>query len=363
MKNTLINVLYLDDELHNLQSFRATFRKQYNIFTTDSVEEAEVILNDNNIHIVLADQRMPMMTGVQFFEKIRTKHANPIRILITGHTDISAAIDAINKGEVFRFIDKPWDYTYVQNAIAHGYEIYTTKEELAQRNTDLQKAYDELDKFVYSASHDLRAPLMSVMGVVSLALMEQNVTSQNEYLGLIKQSVLKLDAFILSIIDYYKNARGAPVIYPINFYELANDVKETIMYLPGFDKIEHSIVVNQTGVFKSDIVKLRIILNNLLTNAVKFQDPNKETQSFTLTIDADDKSCKIKITDNGMGIKEKDIDSIFDMFYRGGNTTSGSGIGLYIVNEAINKLGGSIKVQSVYGEGATFEIILPSINE
>jgi len=364
MNNTLINVLYLDDELHNLQSFKATFRKQYNIFTTDSIAEAENILNENDIHIVLADQRMPVMTGVQFFEKMRTKHKAPIRILITGHTDISAAIDAINKGEVFRFIDKPWDYTYVQNAIAHGYEIYSTKVELAQRNIDLQKAYDELDKFVYSASHDLRAPLMSVMGVVGLALMEDDVESQNSYLELIKQSVQKLDAFILSIIDYYKNARGVPVIQAINFRELANDVKETLLYMPGFDKIEHAINVKQTGVFKSDIIKLRIILNNLLTNAVKFQDPKKEAHKFTLEICASEKECKILISDNGLGIKEKDIENIFKMFYRaGGATTSGSGIGLYIVSEAIAKLGGKIDVQSVYGEGATFVITLPSINE
>src|SRR5215218_8248227 len=145
------------------------------------------------------------------------------------------------------------------------------------------------------------------MGVVSLALMEKDVTSQNEYLGLIKQSVLKLDAFILSIIDYYKNARGATSVFPINFHELTNDIKETIMYLPGFDKIQQSVTVNQTGVFKSDIVKVRIILNNLITNAVKFQDSNKELKRFVLTIDADENSCKIKITDNGVGIKEKDI--------------------------------------------------------
>ncbi|MES2647508.1 MAG: hybrid sensor histidine kinase/response regulator [Bacteroidota bacterium] len=363
MDNSLINVLYLDDELHNLQSFRATFRKQYNIYTTDSIEEAEAILDNNSIHVLLADQRMPVMTGVQFFEKIRKKHGDVIRILITGHTDISAAIDAINKGEVFRFIDKPWDYTYVQNAIAHGFDIYKTKTELAQRNEDLQKAYDELDKFVYSASHDLRAPLMSVIGVVTLALMEDKVTSQNEYLGLIKQSVLKLDAFILSIIDYYKNARGVPVIQPINFNELAVDVKETIMYFPGFDKIDHRIIVNQEGIFKSDIIKLRIILNNLLSNAVKFQDPKKEAHNFTLEINASENGCKILISDNGLGIKEKDIENVFKMFYRGGNAASGSGIGLYIVNEAIYKLGGKISVHSVYGEGATFEITLPSINE
>lgn len=362
MNNALINVLYLDDELHNLQAFKATFRKHYNIFTTDSISEAERLLDEHNIHVVLADQRMPVMTGVQFFEKMRMIHNDPIRILITGHTDISAAIDAINRGEVFRFIDKPWDYQYVQNAIAHGYDIYRTRRDLVQRNAELQKAYDELDKFVYSASHDLRAPLMSVMGVVNIALMEKDVESQNTYLELIKQSVLKLDAFILSIIDYYKNARGAPVIQPINFNELVNEVKETLLYIPGFDKIKHEINIKQTCVFKSDPIKLRIVLNNLLTNAIKFKDAKKEEHKFTLDIEASGESCKIVISDNGLGIKEKDIVNIFKMFFRGGAAVSGSGIGLYIVHEAITKLGGKITVESVYGEGATFVITLPSIN-
>lgn len=362
MDKPIINILYLDDEVHNLQSFKASFRRQYNIFTTSLINEAEEILNREKIHVVLADQRMPVMTGVQFFEKMRKNHPDPIRILITGHTDISAAIDAINKGEVFRFVDKPWDHNYVLNAIDLGYDIFKTKEELLQRNADLQKAYEELDKFVYSASHDLRAPLMSIMGLVNIALMEDGGDQAN-YLELIKQSVLRLDAFILSIIDYYKNARGVPVIQPVNFTDLTSEVKDTIRFLPGFDQIGHSINVNQQGVFKSDIIKLRIILNNLITNAVKFKDPKKPAHNFTLNIDADSNICKIIISDNGIGIREKDLDSIFKMFYRASGNTSGSGIGLYIVREAIAKLNGSIEVRSVYGEGATFEITLPSINE
>jgi two-component system sensor histidine kinase/response regulator len=176
MNENPIHILYIDDEEHNLHSFKATFRKQYNITTTMSVIEAEELLEKNDFCIILADQRMPVMTGVQFFEKIRDKYPRIIRILITGHTDIGAAIDAINKGEVFRFIDKPWDYTYVENAITHAYEIYKTREDLMQRNIELQKANEELDKFVYSASHDLRAPLMSVLGIVNLALLEELVS-------------------------------------------------------------------------------------------------------------------------------------------------------------------------------------------
>ncbi len=363
MSDQLIRILYIDDEEHNLQSFKASFRKQYNITTTTSVVEAEEFMEQKDFHVVLADQRMPGMTGTQFFEKIRVRFPEPIRILITGHTDISAAIDAINKGEVFRFIDKPWDYTYVENAITHAFEIFNTRAELKQRNLDLEKAYEELDKFVYSASHDLRAPLMSVLGIVNLALMEDNVESQNEYLDLIKQSVKKLDTFIINIIDYYKNARGVATMTPINFGELVNDVTEAIKYLPEFENIEMITDITQTGVFESDVMKLRIIFNNLITNAVKFQDTKKDKSFIKLTIRATPASTLITFEDNGVGIKKDDLEKIFKMFYRAGATNSGSGIGLYIVHEAITKLEGKIKVTSTLGEGSIFEIDIPSINK
>lgn len=363
MSDSKIRILYIDDEEHNLQSFKASFRKQYNITTTVSVVEAEEIMEKEDFHVILADQRMPGMTGVQFFEKIRSRFPESIRILITGHTDISAAIDAINKGEVFRFIDKPWDYTYVENAITHAFDIYQTRAELKQRNLDLQKAYEELDKFVYSASHDLRAPLMSVLGIVNLALMEEDVKSQNEYLDLIKQSVKKLDTFIINIIDYYKNARGEETITEIDFHQLVNDVTEAIKFLPEFGRINMITKINQTGIFHSDAMKLRIIFNNLITNAVKFQDVRKENPFIRLTVDATQEHTKITFEDNGLGIKKDDIEKIFKMFYRAGATNSGSGIGLYIVHEAITKLKGTINVTSAVGEGSIFEINIPSVNK
>ena len=363
MSDKHIRILYIDDEEHNLQSFKATFRRQYDITTTTSVTEAEELMNVKDFNIVLADQRMPYMTGVQFFEKIRDKYPDIIRILITGHTDISAAIDAINKGEVFRFIDKPWDYEYVENAITHAYDIFKTREDLKQRNIELQKANEELDKFVYSASHDLRAPLMSILGIVNLALLEDDILSQNEYLELIRKSVKKLDTFIINIIDYYKNARGVSVISNIDFEELVTEVQATIQYLPEYGNLTITTDINQTGTFQSDAMKLRIIFNNLINNAVKFQDITKESPFINLKIEASPAGAKIIIEDNGTGIREIDQDKIFRMFYRAGATNSGSGIGLYIVHEAITKLGGVIKISSRYGEGSIFEISIPSIDK
>ena len=363
MSEKPIRILYIDDEEHNLHSFKASFRKQYDITTTVSVADAEDLIANGNFNIILADQRMPVMTGVQFFEKIRDRFPEIIRILITGHTDVGAAIDAINKGEVFRFIDKPWDYVYVENAINHAYDIYKTREDLKQRNIELQKANEELDKFVYSASHDLRAPLMSVLGIVNLALLEDDLVSQNEYLELIRKSVKKLDTFIINIIDYYKNARGVPELNNVDFEELVTEVQATIQYLPEYGNLKITTDINQAGNFRSDVMKLRIILNNLINNAVKFQDNAKEISYINITVDATQTEAKITIEDNGMGIREMDQDKIFKMFYRAGATNSGSGIGLYIVHEAVSKLEGTIKITSTFGEGSIFEITIPSINK
>ncbi|CAG4994562.1 Adaptive-response sensory-kinase SasA [Dyadobacter sp. CECT 9275] len=363
MSEQNIRILYIDDEEHNLHSFKATFRRQYDITTTVSVTEAEQLMEKEFFNIVLADQRMPIMTGVQFFEKIRNQYPDVIRILITGHTDISAAIDAINKGEVFRFIDKPWDYKYVENAITHAYDIYKTREDLKQRNLELQKANEELDKFVYSASHDLRAPLMSILGIVNLALMEDDISSQNEYLDLIRQSVKKLDTFVINIIDYYKNARGVPVITEINFDELVTEVLATIQYLPEFGNLKITTDIQQDTIFLSDVMKLRIIFNNLINNAIKFQDNTKPEPFVYLSVRCNTEQAVITIEDNGTGIKEEDKDKIFKMFYRAGAVKSGSGIGLYIVQEAISKLGGQINTTSVLGKGSIFEIIIPSVKK
>jgi two-component system sensor histidine kinase/response regulator len=363
MTDKPIRILYIDDEEHNLQSFKASFRRQWDITTTLSVLEAEEILEKKDFNIILADQRMPIMTGVQFFEKIRDQYPNIIRILITGHTDIGAAIDAINKGEVFRFIDKPWDYVYVENAITHAFDIYKTREDLKQRNIELQKANEELDKFVYSASHDLRAPLMSVLGIVNLALMEEDLKSQNEYLELIRKSVKKLDTFIINVIDYYKNARGVAVVTDINFDELITEVQATIQYLPEFGNLTITSEIDQKGVFRTDVMKLRIIFSNLINNSVKFQDASKQNPYIHIKVESTAEYARIIIQDNGMGIRETDQDKIFKMFYRAGATNSGSGIGLYIVHEAITKLEGTINITSSYGEGSIFEIRIPSINK
>jgi len=205
MSNDKITILYLDDEEHNLTSFKAAYRRDYQIFTTTSANEAVQILSENTIHVVISDQKMPNLSGVEFFELIIPDFPDPVRMLLTGYADIEAVIDAINKGQVFRYVAKPWNETDLKITIDNAYELYNNRVRLREQNEEIKKAYNELEKFVYSASHDLRAPLVSILGVLKLARMENIEGVSGEYFGMIERTVNQLDGFVQNIISYYQN--------------------------------------------------------------------------------------------------------------------------------------------------------------
>lgn len=147
MSQKNINVLYVDDEINNLNSFKATFRRNFNITTSETVDEALKILEQETIHVVLSDQRMPKMTGIEFFESIQTIYPNPIRILITGYTDINAVIDAINRGQVYKYLTKPWIEDDVKIFVEKAFEVYRLRKEnidLTNRLLDANKKLEFL---------------------------------------------------------------------------------------------------------------------------------------------------------------------------------------------------------------------------
>ncbi len=129
MSGNIINVLYVDDEVNNLTAFKAAFRRNYNIYLADSAEEGRKVLEERDIHIILSDQRMPKMTGIEFFESIIEVYPDPIRILITGYTDINAVVDAINRGQVYKYLTKPWNETDVKIFIEKAFEVFALRRE------------------------------------------------------------------------------------------------------------------------------------------------------------------------------------------------------------------------------------------
>ncbi len=140
-----INVLYLDDEENNLFSFKATFRLKYNVFTAIKGEDAIDIIKNNDIHIIITDQRMPEMTGVEFLEKIIKINPDPIRILLTGYTDMSAVVDAINKGKIFHYLNKPWNAEDISNTISRAYEAYVNKKKILEQKSNLEISNEQLE--------------------------------------------------------------------------------------------------------------------------------------------------------------------------------------------------------------------------
>jgi response regulator RpfG family c-di-GMP phosphodiesterase len=141
----MINVLYIDDEPHNLTAFRASFRRNFNIYTAESPEHGKEILDTKEIHVILSDQRMPAMTGIEFFESIIEIHPEPIRILITGYSDINAVIDAINRGQVYKYLSKPWNENDVKNFIETAYEVYQLRKDNQELTNKLMDANFKLE--------------------------------------------------------------------------------------------------------------------------------------------------------------------------------------------------------------------------
>lgn len=352
-------VLYIDDEQNNLNSFRANFRREYEVHVALNAEEGHQILKENIVDVIVADQRMPGMTGVEFFESIIPDYPDPIRILLTGYADIEAVINAINKGQIYKFISKPWNEDTLRIAISNARDIFDARQELKQKNISLQKAYDELDRFVYSVSHDLRAPLVSISGVIQLARQEVSDPKALEYFDMTGQMVDKLDEFIHNIINYYKSTHDYTFETPIDFDKMVKSVFEDYRYNPNARNTRFNAEVNQNVEFKTNDVKLQIILSNLISNAFKFKDIAKDFHEVNVYVEVDEERAVVEISDNGVGIREENREKVFQMFYRDAKENAGSGLGLYLVKEAVTRLGGEIELQSILGEGTRFKVTLP----
>jgi response regulator RpfG family c-di-GMP phosphodiesterase len=145
MSDKKINLLYVDDEENNLMSFKATFRLKYNVMIAISAAEAMKILEKKPVEIIITDQRMPNMTGIEFLEKVLEKYPDPVRILLTGYADMNAVIDAVNKGKIYHYLSKPWNEEVLDTTIQKAFEIYTKDQEIKTMNGKLATTNDQLE--------------------------------------------------------------------------------------------------------------------------------------------------------------------------------------------------------------------------
>ncbi len=243
-------------------------------------------------------------------------------------------------------------------------DLKITEAKLQAQNKELDQTNKELDRFVYSVSHDLSAPLKSIHGLVNISRMDPDPRDTIKYLNHIESSVIKLEAFISEILDYSRNKRQDIVVEQIKLRELCNEILENLKYSTDFSKIQVDLSALEQAEIRQDKIRLKIILNNLLTNAVKFQKRLEGHCPFIkISSHKDGEDVLIEIEDNGEGIKPELQPKIFDMFYRANEHSYGSGLGLYIAKEAANRIHGNIFVRSEYGKGSTFIVELRNFND
>ena len=232
------------------------------------------------------------------------------------------------------------------------------KQEIEKTNQQLYQTNQELDRFAYSVSHDLSAPLKSIQGLIHISRMETKESQSLAYLDMMEKSALRLNDFINEVLDYSRTSRKEIDRQQIRLSDLMDELKEKFI-LQDEGKIQFKLSLESASVF-TDATLLKIVLGNLLSNAIKFQKktPDHKPEVTIISFESQDE-IHIEVKDNGEGIPAIHIEKVFDMFYRATSRSPGSGLGLYIAREAIHKLGGRITVQTIYGEGSVFSIHLP----
>lgn len=230
--------------------------------------------------------------------------------------------------------------------------------QLVRSNKQLIKLNEELDRFVYSTSHDLRAPLLSVLGLLNLAENADGAETK-KYHEMMHNRILNLDKFIKDITDYSRNNRLNVVQEPVQLHTLANEIWESLRYSVDAQGIEFINIISEELVVINDGSRLRVVLSNLIANAIRYHDHRKENKFIRVYHHLTAASFSLHIEDNGQGITPEFQTKIFEMFFRGNESSQGSGLGLYIVKETLAKLSASIKLTSVPRKGSTFSITVP----
>jgi signal transduction histidine kinase len=239
-------------------------------------------------------------------------------------------------------------------------ELQRLAEEVNAKNLDLQKTNSELDRFLYSTSHDLRSPLSSIKGLINVARYDTTDPKIHGYFNMMTDRVDRLEYFIKDIIDYSKNTRTSVNPENVNCKSLVEEVVDQLKYVEGAQEITFIREIEVDSTVLLDKGRLDVIFANLLANAIKYHDFSKLEKWIKISVKQSVEGLELSVSDNGIGIAPDHQQRIFDMFFRGTIKSSGSGLGLFIVKQTVEKMGGTIRLVSSPGSGSTFTVSLPA---
>ena len=346
------SILCVDDELDNVEALERLFRKKYQVYKATSGEEALKILAQHPVTVIISDQRMPNMMGVEFLTKSTVTHPDAIRILLTGYTDINSVIAAINSGQIYRYVTKPWDSVDLENAIDKAVERYEVGAELKEKNKALALAYNELkslDKaksdFMMLVNHELKTPLTAIMSFSDLLKETTLDADQSKFLSRIQSSTGRLEALVNDVLEFLSaESHLTPVKkVKLNSKLIEAMVPPTLGALLQKNKLSLKFDI-ETATFLADEKILRNLFSRLLENAAKFAEPSSEILVSAKTLaSGKNKILKIDIQNQGPNIKPEKIQNLLKHFTLNENAfnhSTGNGLGLSI-SQALLKLHGS----------------------
>jgi signal transduction histidine kinase len=377
MKRT---ILYVDDEAENRVVFEASLEDRFRVLTAADVDEALAILARESVPAVVSDQRMPGKTGVDLFSIIRNRYPQTRRILLTAYTEPRAMIDAINHGQIYYFLQKPWDRPAVESVLIRAIEAHDLAIALEQQSAVLARQNDELramqahlehasrlkSEFLANVSHEIRTPMTAILGFADLLCDRLTAAEDLETIDTIKRNGEYLLEIINDILDLSKIEAGSLDVeqQPCSPREVVREVAELMRPRCEAKGLWLDVAIDDAVPFhvQSDALRLRQILVNLVGNAVKFTELGgvrvgvriepSETTTCWLHFD---------VVDTGIGISAQRLNALFQPFSQLESSMTrrfgGTGLGLVISRRLAQLLGGDIAVHSVPGQGSTFSLV------
>ncbi len=362
-------ILCLDDEVDNLDALERLFRKKYTVLKAASAIEAFELLDQNpSIAVIVSDQRMPEITGVEFLEKSIATHPDTIRILLTGYTDIESIIEAVNKGQIYRYLTKPWDSMDLQNTVDRATEKYNLRHELKQKNAELRKALNELqnlDKakshFMILINHELKTPLTAILSFSGL--LKETVLSEEQ--SLFTDRIMRSSEKLKNIVDdVLLIVKGEVGLIPVKLENI--NIENIFLELPA--EIKESLRVKNQRLNldfrKTDLISdqnlFKTTLFRALHNATKFG--KAQTDVIVSSESVSDNKIKVRIENSGPQISQAVLDKIMKPFLLDENVMNhsvGMGLGLSICQTLVKALQGEMYIQNTE-TGVTVDFFLPA---
>lgn len=385
------HVLVIDDEAPVLAALRRLLRREFEVFTANSGAEGLDFMQENEVQVILTDQRMPGMTGVDFLADVKTRHPDATRLLFTGYADLESVIQAINEGNVYRYLVKPWNPDELLGMVREANEryelivarrqlmaelqrinaeleqrVHLRTEELAAANVQLRELNRLKDDFIAITSHDLRSPLTAILGAAELLqdISWKDSDIRDGLLTMIEDAGRRMLELVNNLLDLARLEAGGAELH-ISTVSLAHLLGECISTLAPVARGKAIGCALDMGAevpdIQADNARLYQVFNNLLSNALKFTDAGGQIKVSVRLKEPE--WVTVCVTDTGRGIAPDDLPKLFNRFRqtstRATRGEQGSGLGLSIVRQLVHMHHGEVHVSSTLGVGTTFTVRLP----